>query len=236
MRVLLAPAYGPGQNLADEGRLAIVIDALRASVTITAALALGAREVIPVAKVDEAQAYLGRPGYLVAGERSCAAIEDFHFGNSPLELIANRQRLAGQSLVLTTSNGTQAIESLAGAAAVLIGSLPNLSAVASQAFSLAEEQGLDVALVPAGWLGEAAEEDLYAAAALGRRLAELGADWRPEADLAGLLDEAPEEAFILSPSGERLKGLGYADDVRFCARLDTYSIAPRLDEGRLVAL
>jgi len=126
----------------------VIIDALRSSVTITSALVVGAVKVIPVLTVAGARAYLGREGYLVAGERGGVQVEDFHLGNSPTELWRQAVEMRGKTLVLTTSNGTRCLEAAqeGGATAVLTGSLPNATALAQAAFDLAGGRGRDISL------------------------------------------------------------------------------------------
>ena len=48
---------------ADRGDVVVIIDALRASVTIMAGLRAGAARVVPVLTIEDAELYLGDPGY-----------------------------------------------------------------------------------------------------------------------------------------------------------------------------
>ena len=66
----------------------IVVDVLRATTTITAALAAGCLEVIPVPTPEEAIALRERlddERVLLGGERNVLKIPGFNLGNSPLE-------------------------------------------------------------------------------------------------------------------------------------------------------
>jgi len=234
VKVFLEPAGGPDPARPGPGLVAVVIDALRASVTIAAALEAGAREVIPVVGLDEARGFKGREGFLTAGERGGRWVEDLDFGNSPLQLRENRERLRGAVLVLTTSNGTRAIQRAAGAEAVLVGSLPNLTAVAARAFGLAREKKADLALLPAGRSGGEAEEDLYVAGRIGLALAGMGAGFEPGAGLERLLNLEADEVFSGSESGRRLDRLGYREDVLFCAQADILPLIPILRGRGLV--
>nr|NIO67979.1 2-phosphosulfolactate phosphatase family protein [Anaerolineae bacterium] len=110
MKVFLKVGVPSAREAAARGDVVVVIDALRASVTITSALVVGAVKVIPVLTVAEARAYLDREGYLVAGERGGVQIEGFHFGNSPTELWRQAAEVRGKTLVLTTSSGTRCVE------------------------------------------------------------------------------------------------------------------------------
>lgn len=206
--------------------MVVAIDALRASVTITTALAVGAVQVIPVLTVAEARAYLGQEGYLVAGERGGVQIEGFPFGNSPTELVRRATEVRGKTLVLTTSSGTRCVDAArGGAAAVLTGALPNATVLAQAAFELARERGKDISLIAAGVNDQATVEDLFVARLIARRLATMGAV------LADQWDDLPAEseaAEVLknSPSGQKLIGLGYGEDVAFCAQVDVLDVVP----------
>jgi len=98
------------------GVSAIVLDAVRASTTIVAALAGGASAVIPVATPDEARARGGSiegGPVLIGGERGGAPPPGFHRGNSPAEYTPDRVR--GRTVVFTTTNGTRALLAVDGA-------------------------------------------------------------------------------------------------------------------------
>src|SRR5690606_41372827 len=75
-----------------EGRVAVVIDVLRATSMIAALLAAGAREVWPVKEVDEARRLASElGGALLAGERGGLPPAGFDMGNSPRDVDAKVQ-------------------------------------------------------------------------------------------------------------------------------------------------
>src|SRR5262245_30634721 len=103
--VFFTPLGSREGELADRG--VVVIDVLRATSTIVAALANGAKSVVPAATSEEAvkmTANLERNGYLLAGERRAVKIEGFQLGNSPLEMTP--EVVAGKTIFLATTNGT----------------------------------------------------------------------------------------------------------------------------------
>jgi 2-phosphosulfolactate phosphatase len=253
VKVFLKIGVPGAREAAAKSSVAVVIDALRASVTITSALVVGAVKVIPVLTVAEARAYLDREGYLVAGERGGVQIEGFHFGNSPTELWRQAAEVRGKTLVLTTSSGTRCVEAARGGTAqcpepcpelrrravegaVLAGALPNATALAQAAFDLARERGRDIALIAAGVNGQATVEDLFAAQVIAQRLVAMGAvladgewgDHPAESEAAEVLKN--------SPSGQKLRGLGYGEDVAFCAQIDVLDVVPIYRDGGFVAL
>ena len=80
--------------------MVLVVDVLRASTSIAAALANGARAVVPIEGVDEAimrARTLERSEVLLAGERKMAPIRGFDLGNSPREFTADDRAAARRS-------------------------------------------------------------------------------------------------------------------------------------------
>jgi phosphosulfolactate phosphohydrolase-like enzyme len=217
-------AHGASRGAA-RGDLVLLIDALRASVTIMAALRAGAARVVPVGSVDAARAYQGRPGYLIAGERGGAKLPRFHYGNSPSEILAHASDVAGHVLVLTTSNGTQAVSAaLGGATGLLAGSTVNATVAADALIQHASAHGCDITLVGAGLGEERSEEDDYAQRLIAGYLAERGAlaDQAFEPALAS----AGQHVFDGAKAAARLRRLGYAEDVRLCAQVDLWETVP----------
>ena len=147
----------------------VVFDVLRATSSMVTALANGAREIIPVCEISEAVALRqARPDLLLAGERDGVRIlraqtgsVDFDLGNSPREF--TRERVAGRSIVMTTTNGTRALQACRGARRVLVGSFLNLSSVADW---LTRERVERLLVVCSGTQEEAAYEDVLGAGAL----------------------------------------------------------------------
>ena len=88
----------------------VVIDVLRASTTIIAALEAGAVEVIPCLEIDDARrvaAQFPAEEVILGGERQGLPIEGFDLGNSPEDYTP--YAVAGKTLVFTTTNGTRAM-------------------------------------------------------------------------------------------------------------------------------
>ncbi|MFM7107466.1 MAG: 2-phosphosulfolactate phosphatase [Planctomycetaceae bacterium] len=228
------------------GNVAVVIDVLRASTTMVTALAHGAAGVVPVAGVDEARrraAAIGQAAVL-GGERGGVRIDGFDLGNSPAEYTAGR--VAGRTVVITTTNGTAAIASCAEAHDVLVGAIVNRSAVAAAARRLAAEAGGAVHLVCAGTDGAVTAEDVLAAGAILDAAArdpvaagdELDGPARAARDAfrrltAGGAADLPalQRAFAAAPGGFNLVALGMAADLATCAGLDSVAVVPRLDRA-----
>lgn len=227
-RVFFSVAEVDGAELQE--RTVVVIDVLRATSTIVQALASGAKAIYPVGGVEEAArlaSTLGREDTLLCGERRGLKIEGFHLGNSPAEFTP--ERVAGQRLVMSTTNGTRAFQAAQPAGRILVGSLLNLGAVARAA---ADAQGLVV--LCAGREGRFSLEDALCAGLLLDRIeAERGEE--PQLDDAAratrLLASSvrPDPAFLRTVAGgESLVAIGLEDDLEHCARLDVHDIVPEM--------
>ena len=214
---------------ADAARDVVVLDVLRASSTIVSALAAGAAGVLPLGSVEEAAARARVTGALLGGEREGLAPPGFDLGNSPREYDA--ARCAGRLVVLSTTNGTQAVLAARGSRRVLAGCLLN---VESTARALAAGGARDVLLLCAGSRGEVAADDVAAAGCLAGHLLLLAAAQPTDAarvalglfdawkhDLPGLLGR--------SISGRRLAGIGLSRDIDDCAHVDTLKLVAELD-------
>ena len=122
LEVLFAPAEFEAlgaRNLSNT--VCVVFDVLRATTSMLTALASGAERVYPVREISDALALRTRlpQSALLAGERHGLRIRaamtggtDFDFGNSPREFTADR--VAGKSIIMTTTNGTRALHACLG--------------------------------------------------------------------------------------------------------------------------
>ena len=212
----------------ENGCVAVVVDALRASATASMLFEAGAVEIVAVREVDEARALKAEsPDALLFGERGGLPPEGFDAGNSPRDITG----VSGKRIIFTTTSGTARLTECAGAPAVYMGTTVNATAAMSEAIS----HGLDIVLVPAsasGELGNDAQEDWAAATALAL-LTDLpvgeGAPWyremRHRIELDGLA-----KLFETAPHADRLRLVGLGDDVAFCARMNVTCAVPRAKE------
>jgi len=210
-------AFTPAEEAA--APVGIVVDVLRATSTIAQALASGYRRVLCAAELEEARALrTATPDSILGGERSAIRVEGFDAGASPREFLEPR----AETLILSTTNGTQAILAAASRCdEVLLGSLLNLEAVAEWARAL----GGDVAVICAGFKGAFALDDAYCA---GRIVAALGGDRSDAAIAAELLARSFPDA--LSGLTARTYGPpGLEDDIAWCARESVLEAVPRLE-------
>ncbi|HEY2073423.1 MAG TPA: 2-phosphosulfolactate phosphatase [Gaiellaceae bacterium] len=213
-------AFTPGEQT--PAPVGIVVDVLRATSTMTQALAAGYRRVLCCAEIEDARALAESEGSVkLAGERRLEHIEGFDFGNSPREVAGEP---AAETLVLTTTNGTKLLVAAAERfEQVFVGSLLNLAAVADAA----RETGEDVAVLCAGVLGELALDDAYCA---GRIVTALGGEHMDSAVAAARLAASfPSslEGLGASRSAKNLRKHGLEDDIAWCARESVLDVVPR---------
>ena len=243
LNVYALPRFAEPEELA--GGAAVVIDVLRASTTIAHALESAAAQVIPCREIDQALALaraLPPEDVLLGGERGGLPIEGFHLGNSPGEYSADR--VAGKTIVFTTTNGTRAIEHACRADRILIGSFVNVSAVASEL--VGQER---IHLICAGTNGQISQDDLLLAGMLVERIHGLGElayeqndqardarqAWLDAFGLPCALGDEPLEperlAAELSKSlgGRNLVAVGLQEDILAAARIDLFDGVPEFD-------
>ena len=112
----------------NKGSAVVVIDVLRATSVMVTAFEYGVKEIIPVLTPEEAFAKkLLSPDVVLGGERDAEFISGFDFDNSPYSYM--NDKVKGNSLVITTTNGTSAIKAAENAGDILIASFLNATAV-----------------------------------------------------------------------------------------------------------
>jgi 2-phosphosulfolactate phosphatase len=220
------------------GRGVVVIDALRATTSIIAAVASGAKAVIPAATSEEAvrlASQLEKDGVLLAGERKSLKIEGFALGNSPREMTP--AAVAGKTVVLATTNGTPALVAAQGGEPVLVGAPANVRALAERASAILAKRG-DLVILCAGRERQLALEDAYTAGrlvkAVKKGIRKLGLNDAARAALA-LTDQFASwtEALEESEAGRQLAELDLAEDVRFAAQADRFDVVPVYADRRI---
>ncbi|MGE5554339.1 MAG: 2-phosphosulfolactate phosphatase, partial [Betaproteobacteria bacterium] len=205
----------------------VAIDVLRATTTAVTALANGARAILPVAKPEEGRQALTTfpPGQaLLGGERYGKPLPGFDLGNSPAEY--RPEVVAGKTVILTTTNGTQLLAKCGRAAEVLLGALVNAGAVVEW---LRGWEG-DLLVACAGRHGGFSLEDAVCAGLIVSRLGErwqLGRGAAAALGLYGTYLQDPGRALWESPHGKYLAEIGLGDDLAECAAMDRYNLVPR---------
>jgi 2-phosphosulfolactate phosphatase len=225
------------------GRPVFVVDILRATTVICAALASGARAIVPVVSVEDASRMaqtLGPEDVILVGERNCQPIEGFPLGNSPLEM--TEAAVKGKTLVMTTTNGTRALHATQGASEVFVTAAANLTLAGARAREILQARK-DLVIVCAGREGQFALDDAYAAGRLAleamegrRRRKGLNDGALVAVDLARRFGKTWERPLTLSTSGRQLAKLGMGADVADAAREDAYPVLPSFHDRRITAV
>ncbi len=212
----------------------VVIDVFRATSTIATALFNGAARVIPVDSVDLCKEIGKQTGGITAGERDGKVIEGLSYGNSPAEY--PRSFIEGKTLVLTTTNGTKLLHMALknGAAEVITGSFPNISAVCDHLIT----QKKNVILGCSAWKDKFNLEDTLFAGAVIERIKEqftIHCDSSLMAENMYTLHKNDMFSFIRKTTHwHRLAAYGLENDLEYCVSLDVANVLPRYQNGDLV--
>ena len=227
--------FSPGlfQDILTTGDFIVVlVDILRATTTICAAVGNGVEAIIPVATHEEARR-LKSQGFLVASEKDGVQLDFADFGNSAFSF--TRDAIGGRTLVYCTTNGTRALAIAKGASSIVIGAFINISAVTEWLAA----QRKDVVVLCSGWKNKFCLEDTLFAGALTRRLLDTGAFqtecdsahaamdlWSlAEGDVLGYVEKAAQR--------HRLNKLGLDDVIPYSFVCDLVNVVPVFD-GKLI--
>ncbi len=217
--------------------VAVVVDVLRTSTTICAALAAGAKEIIPVESVAAAiqlASNLTRDAILLCGEREGRLIEGFDLGNSPLEYTPNAVK--GKTLVFGSTNGSPAVVKTRLANCTYIGGFVNLGSL----MAALSRCSRPVHIICAGKLGQFALEDAVCSGYLLQELRSCLPDKLELSDAAraalSLADHHQQDfpAVVAdSDHGRYLAAIGMSADVAVCAELNRYPVLPVYQDGKI---
>lgn len=229
----LTPALLPLYQI--ENSIVVIIDIFRATSSICYGIENGAEAIIPVAQVEECVAYREKGlDYLLAAERNGEVVAGFDFGNSPFSY--TKEKVAGKTIVLTTTNGTQALHLSRAAKKIVIGSFLNLSSLCDWL----QNQQENILLVCAGWKNNFNLEDTLFAGAVVDQLKASGYKLDDPSIAANDLYQLAKNDLNLylqkTAHSERLKKLGIEEDIRFCLQVDLTTAIPVLEGEKLVEL
>jgi 2-phosphosulfolactate phosphatase len=233
VNVCLSPALIPLYNVEDY--VVVIIDIFRATSSICYGIENGAEAIIPVSEVEECAAYRERgPDYLLAAERDGKVVDGFDFGNSPFSY--TKEKVAGKTVVLTTTNGTHALHLSRSAKKIVIGSFLNLTAICNWL----KIQNDNILLVCAGWKNNFNLEDTLFAGAVVDQLKDFEFKLDDSAiaanDLFQIGKHDINQYLKKTSHGERLKKLGIEKDIKFCLQVDLITAIPVLNGEKLVKL
>ena len=220
-------------HIEDEYEIVVAIDVLRATTAICAAFEHGVSKIIPVSTLDEAIEYRDN-GYIVAAERKGQIVSGFDLGNSPYSY--KDPKYKGKTIVLTTTNGTRAINTAKHVNNLIIGSLVNLDAVCKYLLDLNKS----VLLLGSGWKNKFCLEDTICAGAIADNLLKTG-NFHSENDSSiaakYLYLSASENYFgFLKASSHRrrLRDLNLNEDIKYCLTPNQTNVVPIREKNYLV--
>ncbi len=134
----------------DARGLTVIIDVFRAFSTACYVYDHGAVKIIPIGEIDQAYRLKeNNQDFVLIGERNEQKPPGFDFGNSPSQLVAGK--IAGKTIVHTTSSGTQGIANAKKADEIITGSFVNASAIVKY---IQQKQPKTVSLVCMGYACE----------------------------------------------------------------------------------
>lgn len=229
LEVLWLPQELVPSSLADSR--VVVIDVIRATTSITTALAAGGQRVIPTGSVAAARSTADRIGRsLLCGERNGLPPEGFDFGNSPREFTP--ELVAGESLIFTTTNGTAAIEAVGDARELRLACFRNAGAVARILSGPADIKSGPIVIVCSGRNGRIGMDDVWCAGHLVERILKrlpslgLGDGAQDARAFAASFGRPTPESLAKTSAGRALCDLGLGEDLVPCAKVDDLSVVP----------
>ncbi len=216
--------------------MVVIIDVLRATSTIATALHNGAECVIPVATVPRCIEIGTELNAITAGERDGRIAEGLEHGNSPFEYPP--EFVKGKKLVLTTTNGTKLLHMALdnGAAEIITGSFPNLSAVCDHI----QTRNMPVILGCAAWKDRVNIEDtLFAGAVIDRVAHQFDINCDASKLALNTYRQAKENLFGFMKENnashyQRLTNYGLEKDIRYCLTPDQAPVLPIFRGDKLI--
>ena len=221
--------------------IAVVIDVLRATTTISWALFNGADSIQVFSNLDllktKAKQWDSNMRVMIA-ERGGKKIDGFDLGNSPLSV--TKEIVQGKRLFMSTTNGTKAMQKVQNVKNLFAMALTNRKAVAERIISMNEK---DILILGSGWEGSYSLEDSLAAGALASYLIEnqrtevniINDELRAALALWHFWKEDILGCLKTATHGKRLTNIGnYEDDFKCCAQLDYLNIVPSQSEKGVI--
>lgn len=208
--------------------IVIVADIFRATTTICVALENGARSIIPVRSLKEALKYK-EMGFLVGGERNVKKFDFGDFGNSPYEYI--QEKVKDKDIIISTTNGTIAIDEARDSSFLVIGAFANISEIAKYCIW----QQKNVVVLCSGWKGKVNMEDTLFAGAIAEKLSIAGFSTLSDSTQIALTlwSEAKTDIWKYIQQGEHIKRLemhNLVEVAKFCLTADTTHVLPMYDK------
>ena len=232
IEIVLSPAMLNCYSV--EAKIVVVIDIIRASTTVCAALADGVAHMLPLPTKDECL-LKKESGYLLMGEKDGEVLEGFDMGNSPRSFAGGAFR--GEKIAFSTTNGTQALlKASENGGIVALGSFLNISAM----LHWLGKQQQNVLMLCAGWHHKINVEDTLFAGSLGHMLRlNYGFEYQNDGALLAQCfyeqhGDRMFEAIMESNQRERILTFGLEEDTHFSLTHDYTEVIPMLSHKMLI--
>lgn len=218
------------------GKVVVVLDILFATTSIVAALAHGAKEVVPLISGEAALAEAAKrekSSYVLSGELNAETLAGFCH---PTPLALMRENVAGRSLLYCTTNGTVALHKSNKADHVYAAALVNGRAVVERVAR--EHSDETVLIVCSGSADNFNLEDFYGAGHLVDLFQQLAGGryaYTDAALTASLLYKHGDAMECLRQArvGRLMLSRNLEDEIRFAAQKDCFDVVPKLVDGLL---
>lgn len=240
----LTPYFPETENQFNDSYV-IMIDVLRASTTVCAALFAGAKEIIPTDSLDKAvkiYSSLSKEMSFIGGERNGIKPSGFDAGNSPLEY--HSDNVHGKNVIFTTTNGTKIFQKAKLAKARIVGSFVNITSVVNYILEKAsilpdDSKPVRISIICAGNNGLLSYEDVLCAGAFINQFSNFVDDLiiSDTADAARhlfLLHSNHLKSFIKTREHAKyLESLGFEDDLEVCLTFDVFPVVPLIKDNSI---
>ena len=216
-----------------KGKITVVIDMLRATSVITTALGNGANKIIPITSVEESfdvKDKLKELGIeaLIGGERKAMRVDGFDMTNSPLEY--TKEKVSKRDIILSTTNGTRAINLCLSSDRIYIGSFLNAAYLAEYL----SEINKDIVIVNSGTNGELSLDDFICSGYIVEEiLKHREFELTDIAKLAKMTYENNEDVYKYISNAKHynvLKSLNLEADMEYCCRKNMFETIPYYDK------
>lgn len=212
-----------------KGKTSVVIDMLRATSVITTALGNGAKKVIPITSVEDSFATkekLKESGIeaLIGGERKAMKIDGFNMTNSPLEY--TKEKVFDKDIILSTTNGTRAINLCLLSDEIYIGAFLNGGFLAEHL----SKSNKDIVIVNSGTNGEMSLDDFICSGYVISEILKYNEfELTDISKLAKMTYESNEDIYKYISNAKHynvLKNLNLEDDMEFCCQKNIFDVIP----------
>jgi 2-phosphosulfolactate phosphatase len=233
IEVCFVPEFYQYRKTLGNNHIAVVVDVLRATTTITVALSQGVQKVIPVTDMNKLPEFK-RNKAIIISERDGIKPEFADYGNSPLQLL--QADIKDAIIAISTTNGTRALSVVNDAEKILLGAFVNFSALCSKLRGFNQ----DIVIVCSGWKHRFSLEDaLFAGAVCENLTADNQFTFADDSVIASmdLWKNAKNDLLNYASNSEhykRLYDLGMGESVPYCFEIDNCSVVPVLDRGAIM--